>query len=82
MFMPAAFTVQVVDSSADWACPTSGGAVLSGGASLFGPGTDPHALSTRPRPNFSEKRLLILKVSSTQENSPREPDAAAPGESF
>src|SRR5450631_4009666 len=56
MFMPAALTVQVVDSSADWAWPMSGRA-LSGGASLFRPSDAPHALNVKLRPssNFNER---------------------------
>jgi hypothetical protein len=96
--MPAALTVQVVESSADRVCAISG-AALSGGAS-FDFGLDPHALSTKARPSSgltelraggkeesgdacaTSKRLLIEKAPYTQENSPREPDAATPGESF
>jgi hypothetical protein len=99
MFMPAALTVQVVDSSEDSVCPMSGW-VLPGGASLFRPAGAPHALKVKLRPssNFNErfgcaaegcrqacptsKRLLIENALYTQENSPREPDAATPGESF
>src|SRR5450432_522034 len=99
MFMPAALSVQVVDSSADSVCPMSGW-VLSGGASLFRPAGAPHALKVKltPSSSFNErfgcaaeacreacptsKRLLIEKAPYTQENSPREPDAATQGESF